>query len=452
MGGNRFLSAGDAVKAEECFREAIALEPDFAEAHANLGLLLDQKGMSDEAEHHYRHSIHINPDIGNTHMNLGVLLAGQKRFQEAEVAYLRAMELVPDSPELWTNLGVLQACRKQEADAEQSYRRAIDLDPEHKAALFNLSYLLLRQGRYKEGWQCLEARRWYIDLEGSVPCPRWRGEPLMGRSILIGFEAGHGDMIQFCRYARVLKTMGASRVDIVCHPALETLFATMDGADRILSAEEAFPSSDWDFWTPPLSIPYHCRTRLTSIPAEIPYLGADETLSKKWSSVLAESCAPGDIRVGLVWRGNPRFENDADRSIPGLKILESLGMVKGVRFFSLQKGPGEDEAANPPAGLPLVNLGPVITDFADAAAIVVNIGLVICVDTAMAHLAGALGKTCWVLLADYKTDWRWLSERNDSPWYPGIMRLFRQKRMGDWAAVVDEVRQALLEHAVGHSG
>jgi hypothetical protein len=445
--GNHHMSAGDVREAEASFREAIRLAPDFAEAHANLGLLLDQEGMPSEAEHHYLHSITLNPDLGNTHMNLGALLANQKRFEEAEAAYRRALELIPDSPAAWSNLGVLQACRKQEKEAELSYRTAIELDPDYRLAYFNLSYQLLRQGRFEEGWRCLEKRDWYARLEKILPCPRWRGEPLKGRSLMIGFEAGHGDMIQFCRYATVLKAQGAARITLICHPALKTLFTTMAGVDTVLAFDETIPPTEWDFWTPPFSMPLYCQTRLDSIPADIPYLHSDRKLSEKWSSVLSSQCVPSDVRVGLVWKGNPRFENDDERSLPNLKILESLGMVAGMRFFSLQKGAGEDEAASPPVSLPLVNLGPQISDFADSAAIVANLDLIICVDTAIAHLAGALGKDCWVLLPDYKTDWRWLTGRIDSPWYPGVMRLFRQPRMGDWATVIAEVSLTLQRFA-----
>jgi Flp pilus assembly protein TadD len=445
--GNRHMSAGDANEAEACFREAIRLVPDFAEAHANLGLVLDQEGKPAEAEHHYLQSITLNPDLGKTYSNLGTLLANQKRFEEAEAAHRRALELIPDSPAAWSNLGVLQVCRKQEKEAERSYRKAIDLDSDYRLAYFNLSYLLLQQGRFEEGWHCLEARNWYTRLEKSLPCPRWRGESLKGRSLLIGFEAGHGDMIQFCRYAAVLKAQGAARITLICHPALKTLFQTMDGVDAVFAFDETFPPLELDFWTPPLSIPYYCRTRLNSIPADIPYLRADKKLSERWSSVLSRECVPSDIRVGLVWKGNPLFENDADRSLPSLNTIEPLGTVPGVRFFSLQKGAGEDEAASPPVGLPLANLGPQISDFADSAAIVVNLDLTICVDTAIAHLTGAMGRDCWVLLPDYKTDWRWLTGRIGSPWYPSVMRLFRQPRMGGWETVVAEVRMALQRYA-----
>ena len=150
------------------------------------------------------------------------------------------------------------------------------------------------------------------------------------------------------------------------------------------------------------------------------------------------------MKVGLVWKGNPRFENDADRSLPDLGTLVPLGEVAGACFFSLQNGRGEDEAAHPPAGLSIIDLAPAIDDFSDTAAIVANLDLVISVDTAVAHLAGALGKPCWILLPDYKTDWRWLDAREDSPWYPGVVRLFRQQAMGDWSGLVAEVSGALL--------
>jgi len=441
--GNRHISAGDAHAALRCFQEAIELAPDFAEAHTNLGMLLDQEGLSAEAERHYRQSLSLNPGYGQTYMNLGVLLFNQKRFQEADAAYRRALELTPDSHAAWSNLGALKAYTKQEQEAEQCYRRALAIDPDDRKASFNLGCLLLRQGRYEEGWHYFDTRDWYAQLEKIIPCPRWHGEPLYGRSLLIGLEAGHGDMIQFCRYASLLKANGASRITLICHPALKTLFKTLEGVDDVFAADELIPALEADFWTPPLSMPYYCRTRLDSIPAQIPYLRPDMQLKRQWAAVLSKECRPTDLRIGLAWKGNPRFEHDADRSLSNLEVLAPLGGVAGVRFFSLQKGQGEAEAASPPAGLELVNLGERIGDFADAAAIVANLDLIISVDTAMAHLAGALGKECWVLLPDYMTDWRWLKGRTDSPWYPRVMRLFRQSVMGDWSTVISEVNRAL---------
>ena len=441
--GNRHMADGEISQAEECFREALKLSPDFAEAYANLGLVLDQTGRQIEAEDHYLRSIKRNPYCVQTYLNLGALLASQKCFDDAEAAYRLALELNPGFSVAWSNLGVLQSCRKQEVEAEQSFRMAIELDTDYQLAYFNFSYLLLRQGRFEEGWRCLEARDWYTPLENHLVCPRWRGELLNGKSLLIGFEAGHGDMIQFCRYAAVLKDQGVATIALVCHPALKRLFATLNSVDSVISFDEPLPTSDWDFRTPPFSIPFYCQTRLDTIPAPLPYLGVDREKVAYWSSQLAGDSYPPDLRIGLAWKGNPLFENDTDRSLPHLEVLAPLSEIAGVRFFSLQKGVGEEEAANPPAGLPLVNLGPQISDFSDTAAIIENMDLVICVDTAVAHLAGAIGKVCWVLLPDYKTDWRWLVKRNDSPWYPEVMRLFRQSYTGDWTTVVTEICTAL---------
>jgi hypothetical protein len=232
---------------------------------------------------------------------------------------------------------------------------------------------------------------------------------------------------------------------MICHPPLKTLFASLMDVDTLIGFDEPLPSLHWDCWTPPLSIPFHCQTRLDSIPADLPYLSPERGKLEHWSSLLSQASFPADLRVGLVWKGSPLFENDADRSLPALDTLAPLGSIAGLRFFSLQKGAGEEDAAHPPTALPLVDLGPQISGFDDTAAIVANLDLVISVDTAVAHLAGAMGKPCWVLLPEYKTDWRWLSGRDDSPWYPGVMRLFRQPRMGDWTTVVAELRLALQQ-------
>lgn len=371
----------------------------------------------------------------------GTRLMGEGAAAAAEIAFRQALVLDPEFLAVLSNLGVLLACLQREEEAEQCYRSAMALAPDYAKARFNLAYLLLRQGRYAEGWDCLEARDWYAPLAERPGCPRWQGEALQGKSLLIGFEAGHGDMIQFCRYAALVKAGGAARVSILCQPGLKSLFARLAGVDQAIALGESLPASGWDYWVPPLSLPYLFRTRLDSIPADLPYLTAEPERIRHWAGIMKAS--PRELRVGLVWKGNPRFENDADRSLPSLAALAPLGEVAGVRYFSLQKGEAEAEAAVPPESLSLVDLAPHIEDFGDTAAIAMNLDLVITVDTAVAHLAGALGKPCWVLLPDYKTDWRWLKQREDSPWYPGVMRLFRQKTAGDWTAVIAAVKTAL---------
>ena len=439
LDGNRLLDAGNAEGAKECFRQAQALIHDFGQALANLASLRKQNGAVEDAEKFYRWAVALLPDNHEIHLNLSLLLKERRRFAEAEAVCLQTLRLVPDSPAAWTNLGLMLACMKREDEAEQCYRTAIGLDEGYSKAHFNLSYVLLRRGCFEEGWRCLERRSSHGFLDNHFTFPRWRGEALYGKSLIIGFEGGQGDMIQFCRYASVLKAMGAARISVTCHPGLRTLFETLSGADEVLSFPEEVPASGWDFWTLPLSLPYYCQTRLHNIPAPIPYLKADPAKVAKWSPLLP----PSGFRIGLVWKGNPKFENDEDRSLPSLDVLAPLGAVSGVHFVSLQKGQGEQEAQRPPAGLRLLPLGSALRDFADTAAIMTCLDLVISVDTAAAHLAGALGKPCWVLLSDHSTDWRWLTERTDSPWYPKGMRLFRQLPGGSWSRVIAAVLEAL---------
>jgi Tfp pilus assembly protein PilF len=437
--GTRALSAGDLAAAGTALRKAIDLVPDFAEAHANLALTLEKQQDLSGAEACYRKSISFNSGIARTHLNLGVLLSAQKRFHDAEAAYLKSLSLDGQSAVAWSNLGVLHACMKREIEAERCYQTAMDFDPEYKLARFNFSYLLLRQGRFEEGWQCFEARDWYAAFAQETNCPRWQGEPLAGKSLLIGYEAGHGDMIQFGRYAAELKKHGAIHITMVCHPALKRLFSTLKGVDRVAPFDEAIPATGFDYWTPLLSVPYRCATRLDSIPADLPYLSALPGEPEKWSKHFAMD----RLRVGLAWKGNPKFENDPGRSLPSVDFLAPLGAVRGVQFISLQKKFGEEEAIHPPKGLPLIPLGAMVDDFADTAALIANLDLVISIDTAAAHLAGAMDKPCWLLLPDYKTDWRWLAAGYDSPWYPQVMRLFRQPGPGQWQATIDEVAAAL---------
>uniref|UniRef100_Q47GV5 TPR repeat n=1 Tax=Dechloromonas aromatica (strain RCB) TaxID=159087 RepID=Q47GV5_DECAR len=441
--GTRLMGLGDVEKSERAFRAAIAEAPELGEAHANLGLLLESDGRTQEAEASYRRALELAPGLSQIHINLGAMLASQRRFAEAENTYREALAVNPESYMAWSNLGVLLACVKREAESEQCYRTAMALAPDYRNASFNLAYLLLRQGRYAEGWLCLESRDWYQALDKHLGIPRWQGEPLAGKSFLISLEAGHGDMIQFCRYARQLKERGAARVSVLCHPALKNLFDHFDGIDEAIAVGDPYPDRAWDCWSPPLSLPFFCQTRLESIPANLPYLSADPDKTRYWASLMADG---GDaLRVGLVWKGNPRFENDAERSLGSFLDLAPLGEVSGVRFFSLQKGAGENEVAHSSASFPVLDLGSRLADFSDTAAIVMNLDLLITVDTAVAHLAGALGKPVWVMLPDYKTDWRWLSDRSDSPWYPGVMRLFRQEASGTWGSVISRVKVALEE-------
>jgi len=439
--GTRLMEAGEHGQAEALFRRALEQVPHFAEVHANLGLLLDREGRRTEAEGHYRLALALDPSQAQTHLNLGALLERRKRFAEAEAAYREALTLAPEMPAAWSNLGVLLAGLKREEEAERCYRTAMALAPDYRTAPFNLAYLLLRRGAYEEGWQRLEARQGPLPLEQSLPFPRWQGEPLEGERLLIVSEGGHGDLLQFCRYAALLKQRRVGRVTLLCHPGLKALLAGHPDIDEVIGHGEPLPEGHWTRWVPLLSLPFLFETRLQTIPADLPYLTPPPERLAAWADRLGTG--GGELRVGLIWRGNPQFDYDADRSLSSLATLAPLARVDGVRLFSLQKGAGEAEAARPPFALQ--DLGPHLDDFADTAAAMTRLDLIISVDTSSAHLAGALGRPCWLLLGDYNTDWRWLTGRDDSPWYPGVMRLFRQPAPGAWAPLVAEVADALRE-------
>jgi hypothetical protein len=437
--GNRHLFAHEYSSAEACFREAVALAPQLGAAHANLGWLLEQNDADAEADACYRRALALAAGDVQIHLNYGAFLAARHRLREAEAIYVRAIGLAPGSAPAWSNLGALFAQMNRFEEAEGCCRMSMRLDPGYAKARINLAYLCLRQGRFEEGWEHYEWRTWQCALGARVDAPRWSGQPLEGKSLLVGHEGGFGDMIQFCRYVSVLKQRGARHVALLCPPPLERLFASLEGVDEVLSSDDMLPRAGWDFWTSPMSAPFHFRTRVDSIPAGLAYLRAEASAVARWKQVLP---AKG-VRVGLVWHGNPKFENDAARSIPSLDLLMPLARVAGARFVSLQTDRVDNDCARVRQALRLAEPACEARDFADTAGIVANLDLVIAVDTAVAHLAGALGTPCWILLADHMTDWRWLTERDDSPWYPGIARLFRQEVRGDWASVLARVAAAL---------
>lgn len=438
-------SAGQTQLAMASFRHALKLQPDMAEAWSNLGMLLEDDQQWDEAESCYQQALQHAPDLFAACMNLATLQAQRLHFARAEASYQRAIQLRPHDPSVWSNLGAMLTCMRRENDALACLNHALQLDPDYDKARFNLGYLLMRQGHLREGWLCNESRPFPAELQDKLGIARWMGDALNGRAILIAPDAAHGDLIHMARYVPVLKAMGAGRIGIWGQPALKRLLRQMPELDAYLAFNEPFAPAEWDTWVPLMSLPHLCGTTLDTIPAHLPYLQADPA---RVAARAAQGMASQQgLRVGLVWRGNPAHENDAQRSLPSLASLAPLWRVPGVRFFSLQSGAGSEEALHPPQAQPLEALAEPLGDFAETAAVIANLDLLIGVDTSMVHLAGALGKPVWVLLSDYKTDWRWMNDRMDSPWYPGVMRLFRQDakglQSGQWGPVIEQVAQAL---------
>jgi tetratricopeptide (TPR) repeat protein len=460
QGATRLIDAGHELEAQgsldaamQCYLDAIRLAPNPARAHLNRGNVLLLKGDLEGALQAFRTAIQHKPDYAGAYYNIGNALLGNGQFDDAAANYRSALEIQPVYAEVHCSLGVALKELGQPDDAIASFRAALQINPDLVEAHLNLGSLLLSRGRYIEAWPEYETRHdpnysGRQSIPPDLPFPHWRGESLNGKSLLIWPEQGFGDEIQFARYFPMLKTLGVTRLTVVCKPALEALLKMVDGVDEVIPFSDALTLPLHDYWTFPMSLPMHFSTTVETIPDKLPYLKVLPERFKQWQHRL-----PADgLKIGLVWKGNAAHENDANRSLSDLSLLAPLWSEPGITFISLQKGPGEEEAETPPAGQPILHLGSSILDFADSAAIVAQLDLMICIDTAIAHLAGALNKPCWVLLPAVGVDWRWLQERTDSPWYPVVMRLFRQTKTGDWSATISEVALALRIWAAQRRG
>lgn len=439
--GVLFMRVGHQEDAERAFRQALMLNPGSNDTLNNLGILLDGIGRFDEAETVYRRALENDPGYLRAHYNLGMQLLRARRFDEAEQAFRHTLEIDPEHADARNNLGTAVRELNRYDEAEVMYRTVLQQHPDFADARWNLAILLLGQGRYAEGWQHAEARyhprRTAPMLLPDPGYPQWQGEPLAGRSLVIWHEQGLGDVIQFARYAPLLKARGLRRLTLLCPEPLKALMETLEGVDEVVCDTGAVGLHD--FWSLIMSLPLHVGTTTENIPAPLPYLHALPDRVKHWRTQLPTR----GFKVGLVWKGSTVHQHDADRSLPSLLSLAPLWSVPGVTFVSLQKGQGEDEPASLSAELPIVSADPSINDLADTAALVSQLDLVITVDTAVAHLTGALGKPCWLLLHKPWTDWRWMHDRTDSPWYPRVMSLFRQSVPGDWAEVIGRVAVSL---------
>ncbi|NJA90177.1 tetratricopeptide repeat protein [Rhodocyclus tenuis] len=452
--GNLLQKTARPEAAEAAYRQTLALNPTHVGALRNLGSLLFDGGRLADAEAATRQAILLAEEVAESHYNLGNILRaqGSGKSEAAEAAYRRALALAPDFADAYFNLGKLLAELGRLDAAEAAYLNALMVRPDFADARWNLAWLRLSQGRYAEAWPDLEARYAAGRSDEAValpvlPFPVWRGEPLAGKSLVLWPEQGFGDYLQFIRYAPLLKARGLARLTVVCPPTLAPLLATVDGVDAVVSDSAALDAHD--FWALPLSLPGGLGTTLDSIPATLPYVSVPPEYTARWRDRLAGEA----VKVGLVWQGNPAHRNDAHRSLADPGVLSPLWEVAGVRFISLQKDPSAPLPMRPmPSRLKWgEDLGEELTNFADTAAVIAELDLLICVDTAVAHLAGALGKPCWLLLPATGCDWRWLRERRDSPWYPGALRLFRQSMADDWTPTLHALAGELREFVAARS-
>jgi tetratricopeptide (TPR) repeat protein len=431
-------SGGDLAGAAEAHRRAIALEPGCAEAHFNLSNLLQALGQAEEALDACGRALELRPEWAAAHNRLGALLQGLGRDDEAREAFRRAAGAEPAWHLPHHNLGQV-AMQHSPREAIAHFRDAIERAPGFAPAHLDLGVQLLATGELAEGWRELE---WRFAAGGRTPArpgfeaPVWDGSPLAGQTVMVWIEQGLGDHIQFARYARAIQERGG-RVWLQTPKPLERLYSTLDGVDRLISEEDAEDLGGFDLQIPIVSLPRIFGTTLDSMPAPVPYLWVPDG-----EVAACRACLPAAgerLRIGIVWASRPGGPAGERRDC-GVEGFAALGRLPGVALYSLQFGErAGDLAAHPECGI--TDLSGVIGDFATTAGFVQAMDLMITVDTAMAHLAGALGQRVWTLLSE-PADWRWLTGRDDSPWYP-TMTLFRQRRPGDWRRVFAAVEEAL---------
>jgi tetratricopeptide (TPR) repeat protein len=438
--GNALAAMGRHQQAIPCYERALALNPNTTAARNNLGNALLHRRDYVRAEECFRHALQHEPHSPEHHNSLGNALLQQHRDAEAESCYAKALALRPDYAAAHINLAntLLQLGRTEEM--KRHYQRGVELDPASAGGQYNLALLCLREGNYLEGWHRHEWRWEFREIHQTrrnFPKPQWRGLPLHGETILLHAEQGLGDTLQFVRYAPMVAARGG-RVILEVQPRLQKLIEGMEGVKHVVTRGHALP--EFAVHCPLMSLPLAFHTTLESIPATTPYLRVDRaTVAAAWQ---AYPRLDERLRVGLAWSGNPRHKGDAQRSIP-LEQLVPLAEAREAVFYSLQFGPAAEQIAAMPTRFPLIDASSRSKDFAETAALAATLDLVISVDTSIAHLAGAMGLPLWVML-QHLPDWRWLEERQDSPWYP-TARLFRQPARGDWAALVEAVREALRD-------
>jgi tetratricopeptide (TPR) repeat protein len=415
-------------------REAIRLSPDLLIAHMNLATTLARIGDMEGAIAANRRLVELQPDLAEAHCNIGLLFANLERVDEAVAPSLEALRLRPDFPEAHCTLGRVHFQRGELPEAVDRFRRSIELRPDFMEPHCNLALAYLKQGDFVRGWSEWEWR-WRRPSYPPRPFaqPRWDGSCLSGRTLLVHCEQGLGDTLQFIRLLPLVKERGG-RLVFECHPPLRSLLDGFADVDQMITAGDPLPHFDVE--APLLSLPGILGITRDDIPAKVPYIHVSDDLVTRWRSEVAR---PG-FKVGIAWQGSPQHKNDRRRSV-ALDRFAPLA-VPGVTLISLQKGFGSEQIAR--ARFPVVDLGNHLDTFADTAALLQSLDLLIAVDTAVIHCAGALGVPAWLLLC-FESEWRWLVEREDSPWYPSL-RLFRQPRSGDWDAVFDRVSAELRVH------
>jgi Tfp pilus assembly protein PilF len=439
--GMLWCARGDSRKGVQLIRRAIAFSPKFHDALSNLGCVLQSLGRDEEALASFDKALAIRPDSIEAINNRGNTLQVLGRIEEALACFDKALAIRPDHAPSLNNRGNALRCLGRLKEALAAFERALAIEPDSADTHWNESLCLLADGDFIRGWERYEWRwqtRIFARSRRNFRAPVWLGgENLSGKTVLLHGEQGLGDTLQFCRFAPAVAARGA-RVILSVHAALRDLLRSLPGIACVIGEDDVVPP--FDFHCPIMSLPFAFGTRVETIPAHVPYLTSDPVRTDRWRERLG---TPGGLKVGIVWAGQPDADRvDERRSMP-LERMLGLNTIPGVTLVSIQKGDAasQSRALGPSAGL--IDHTDELADFVDTAALVTALDLVISVDTSVAHLAGSLARPVWVLNR-FDRCWRWLRDRDDSPWYP-TMRLFTQPSLGDWGSVMDSVAADLRQ-------
>ncbi len=476
--GAVLLYRGDLQNAEASLHKAIELRAGYGFAHNNLGTVYQKQSRFEEALQSYRIATLLSPDSADAWLNLGVMQQQFGHIYEAETSYYCALKLAPNDEQAHNNLGSVLQRQERWAEAEHHHRLAISADPDSGPALKNLGIALQAQGRiaeanlfhqeassllpadlsihynlwnswllagdFEKGWAKYD---WWMQTGTynyrAFSQPIWNGESAPNKTLLLYADHGFGDAIQFARYACLVKNQFQGKVILECQPELVELFRSLDGIDAVIAAKQNKSAPDilFDYRAGLMSLAYIMGTTIENIPAGIPYLKAEKQRVQDWSHKIASD---GKLKVGIRWAGHPAHGNDKNRSCAFSQLLPILN-VPNVHFYSLQTDVAAQELSKVQGDIAITDISNGFSSFAETAAAIEHLDLVISVDTSVAHLAAAMGKTVWLLLP-FVPDWRWMMHRNDSPWYPNML-LFRQEQPKHWESALEGILIRLKQRA-----
>jgi tetratricopeptide (TPR) repeat protein len=438
--GNVHQLAGQWREAVACYRRALDIDPQYAEAFSNLVNALRELNQLDEALICAERAVQLRPESAPSANNLAVVLQDLGRLDEARQQLERAILLDPKKAELHLNLGVVFKDQGHFVEAIAKYDEALQIQPNHAHTRCSRGMALLSLGRFAEGWEGYEHRIGLPQFDTlTFPRPRWDGTPLAGRTLLIHCEQGYGDTLQFVRFVKTaVERAGDGKIILATQPEMIPLLK-QSGYPGLVAKNQTLPA--FDVHVPLMSLPLTLGVEIDSMARDVSYLAVEPARIDKWRQELDKY--PG-FKIGMGWQGRPDFRGDRLRSFP-LETFAPLADVPQVRLISLQKGPGSEQLGAGLHRFDVVDLGDALdggdSRFMDSAAVMQSLNLVVTSDTALAHLAGALGVRVWLALSA-APDWRWMVDRDDSPWYPS-MRLFRQSRLGDWTDVFERMASEL---------